>query len=675
MDRNDCLTAARRIGERLADQARWSRSTCTWEVNTFDRSDPNRSKRALADGLLYQGTSGIAWFLAGLAWATGQSTLTRVATGALRLALRSADDLGSSAFGFHSGRVGIAWSAARAANLLARPALLDASWRVLSPLQGNEEKDAGLDVIAGAAGAIPALIDLSRLLDREEALIMAIKLGDHLIAQAHKEPDGWSWPMMTNTVARHLTGLAHGTSGAGLALMELAHVTGMSRFRFAADMAFLYERSVFDPVRSIWPDFRNMELSDYTFYEGRGEALLVAAREGSLPPYRSHSMNAWCHGAPGIGLARLRAAELTGADIYRREAIRAVDTTAGALSHERFEDENFSLCHGIAGNAYMLLLASEVLDRPVWRAQALSIAEQAWETFERAGRSWRCGTIGSVTDPSLMLGEAGIGSLYLGLACPEIAHPLLLRPKSSKPTQHADQGLKLRELARSSADEYFVTSRRAIESLTDEPLAWSPWSSDGGPPRESPARGLRAALADRVTSSEGAMRTQLEDAFRLDRERFDATCAIEDFSDEFVRGLIHRPWSTLDLDQDLFARAPDSRSVTIRWDWQAWNPDGTAIDSPVERLQHVLLIRERNRIEPKMVGGFAMLIFEVLERPASISTLVRRVAVRIEGQIDPRVLTTKVVAQMEAFYRVGYVVDAASTIRRRSEAPARAEGR
>lgn len=658
MNHDELLDVASSIGHRLADQSHWTGSTCTWDVRSFDRSDPVHAKLERAGGSIYQGTSGIAWFLAELAGATSDSEVARAASGGLRHALRAGADLAPAAFGFHSGRVGIAWAAARIAGLLDEPTWLGDAWSLLQPLRGNESNDSGLDVIGGAAGAIPALLDLRMMLERDEPLAMAIRLGDHLIAEAHQEPDGWSWPMMTNTVARHLTGLAHGTSGAGLALLELAHATGEARFRFAAEMAFLYERQFYDPETSNWPDLRNMELSDFTFYEGRQDSLVAGAREGSLPPYELHYMTAWCHGSPGIGLARLRAFELSGHEIFRREAVAAMRSTRDALSLERLDADSFSLCHGVAGNCELLLQAAAVLGEPAWLESALDMARGGWETFEAPGRPWRCGTVSCVSDPSLLLGEAGIGAFYLRLARPETPSPLLLRPVHPAREAVCDRELDL--LTRDSADSFFATSRRVTERLTGSQLDWTPRPAPDQPILESPARSLRRALEQRIEHASEILRPALEDAFLVDRARFDVTCAIEDYSEEFVRSLTHQSWSDIDPQRACFVRASDSHLFTAQRDWDTWLQADSRDELPPNRPIHSLLFRSDNRMHVQRLGGFAMLVLQALKEPTDLTLLARQVTAQIAGAASSETIASKVRAQVEALVRSGFVVVAES---------------
>ena len=72
-------------------------------------------------------------------------------------------------------------------------------------------------------------------------------------------------------------------------------------------------------------------------------------------------MTFWCHGTPGIALARLRAYEMTGDERYEADAIAALKTTQGSI--ESALDSwagNFSLCHGLAGNAEVLIYSAEI---------------------------------------------------------------------------------------------------------------------------------------------------------------------------------------------------------------------------------------------------------------------------------------------------------------------------
>ena len=68
------LEAAARIGARVAAAAEWRGDAATWTVMSPDRDNPELrvAEPTSASGTLYEGTSGIALFLAELWNATGR---------------------------------------------------------------------------------------------------------------------------------------------------------------------------------------------------------------------------------------------------------------------------------------------------------------------------------------------------------------------------------------------------------------------------------------------------------------------------------------------------------------------------------------------------------------------------------------------------------------------------
>ena len=89
---------------------------------------------------------------------------------------------------------------------------------------------------------------------------------------------------------------------------------------------------------------------------------------------------------------------------------------------------NYSLCHGLAGNAEVLLYGRQVLGRE-WtdgHVVAFEVANAGIERHAKRGHSWPCGAGGGET-PSLMLGLAGIGHFYLRLRDQAMPSALILR--------------------------------------------------------------------------------------------------------------------------------------------------------------------------------------------------------------------------------------------------------
>ena len=90
---------------------------------------------------------------------------------------------------------------------------------------------------------------------------------------------------------------------------------------------------------------------------------------------------------------------------------------------------NFSLCHGLAGNAEILLEAAlRGCDEDGRNAElARAVADAGVERHVHRDTPWPCGTFEGET-ACLFLGLAGIGLFYLRLDDPTRASILLVEP-------------------------------------------------------------------------------------------------------------------------------------------------------------------------------------------------------------------------------------------------------
>ncbi|MCI0748187.1 MAG: type 2 lantipeptide synthetase LanM family protein [Verrucomicrobia subdivision 3 bacterium] len=351
----------------------------------------------------YDGLQGIALFLAYLGIVSGEDRYTRLAQVVLRTVrnrLAQATDTRGS-IGAFTGWGGYIYVLTHLAILWERPELIDEARRIVEVLPPLIEKDDMLDVVAGAAGCIGSLLTLHRIAPSGRTLDAAIRCGDCLLAQARPMEHGIGWA--TRMDPRPLAGFSHGAAGMAWALLELAAVTGQDRFQSAAMAAIAYERSLFSAERGNWPDLRTDENS---------------ASDGKAARF----MAAWCHGAPGIGLARLRWLQYSHDTTTRTEIDTAVQTTIS----EGF-GFNHSLCHGDLGNLELLFMANQLLPDLHLAAHVDDLAAAILDDIEEHG--WRCGTPLGVETPGLMTGLAGIGYGLLRLADPKrVPSVLMLEP-------------------------------------------------------------------------------------------------------------------------------------------------------------------------------------------------------------------------------------------------------
>lgn len=396
------LACAIAAGDRLVSTAVWHGERCNWtgdEVAGDERASSIVHRPV--DAGLYSGTTGIARFLAHLWRATGGAAYRATAIGALRRSWSDAARQTSTSF--WSGNTGIACAFVEIGGVLGDPAIA-AAGHTLGRRVAERDVPAALashtsllDVIGGLAGTLTGLAFLARRADdRDHTAMLACRaVARQLTAAAHKQPFGWSWPMDDAVVesGQHLCGIAHGAAGIALALAEAGAVTGDAAWTEAAWRGIEYEDCWFNREASNWPDLRSTSSGVYS-------------------PF-------WCHGAAGIGLARLRLHELTGAPGALADTQAALHTTeraARAYLTTGDSSINTCVCHGLGSLVEFWLAADRASRGDDLRPMAGAVLARASTQLVAPDGTWRSGVPNGGEHPGLMLGTAGIGMSYLGLA-------------------------------------------------------------------------------------------------------------------------------------------------------------------------------------------------------------------------------------------------------------------
>lgn len=348
---------------------------------------------------LYSGRCGVALFFAAAeklvpGQGFGASAHATLALVRRWLARATAADCTALGLGGLSGMPSVAYALARTGTMLGDPALLEDAGRAAMTIdQGLIEADTALDVVGGAAGAILCLLACHDAIGAGSLLDKAAACGRHLLNRRETDPSGFrTWPTQGG---RHLTGFSHGAAGIAYALLRLSDRTGEPAFREAAREAIVFENAAFAPDHGNWPDHR----------EGRPDDPVE---------HGPRFMVGWCHGAPGIGLARAGSLAILDTPEIRFDIEAALATTRrhGLLTRDH-------ICCGNAGLAETLLVAG----RP---QEALRLASRMTARAVRTGTfavTFRNGFFNT----SLFQGAAGVGYQLLRLAGPqEIPSVLLL---------------------------------------------------------------------------------------------------------------------------------------------------------------------------------------------------------------------------------------------------------
>jgi type 2 lantibiotic biosynthesis protein LanM len=289
---------------------------------------------------LYNGACGIALFLAAHAVVRGpqaSADLALAGISRLRSDLRSRNAARLARLlgvGGATGLGSIVYALSAISKLLNLGDLLEDAHRAAALISDDLiEADRQLDVVNGCAGAILGLLRLYRDAGSADVLKRAVTCGERLLSQPRVGSEGRrSWAVL-GAGPEALTGMSHGAAGFAYALISLSAATGREDFATAGMECIAYENSKYDAERANWPDFRY-----------------------ASPQWRSQ----WCHGAVGIGLARLGMTRAASPFLERR----ALDVNGALAGAERgWPSEVDTLCCGAMGNVEFLREVGSTLGR------------------------------------------------------------------------------------------------------------------------------------------------------------------------------------------------------------------------------------------------------------------------------------------------------------------------
>jgi type 2 lantibiotic biosynthesis protein LanM len=339
---------------------------------------------------LYNGTCGIGVFLAAHAVVTGNKSSAELAYAALaqlrknlkgRNAARMARALG---LGGAVGLGSIVYALAVMAKCLHDDGLL-ADARQAAELFTDDliAADKQLDVVSGSAGGILSLLRLYRDSRSDDVLRRATKCGEHLLGQPRQGPEGRRTWVGQGSGPRGLNGMSHGAAGFAYALTSLAQATGRQEFAQAAAECIAFENLSYDAERHNWPDLRDAG--------------------GQFWPCQ------WCHGAPGIGLARIATAKIRGMDDAR--LVTDIQNAVEGVKLGRATAVD-TLCCGALGGVEFFCAAGDALGRDDLRALAAQRLSAVLHTAAAAGDyRWNSGK--GRFNLGMFRGLAGVGYTLL----------------------------------------------------------------------------------------------------------------------------------------------------------------------------------------------------------------------------------------------------------------------
>ncbi|MBB5996589.1 type 2 lanthipeptide synthetase LanM family protein [Streptomonospora salina] len=341
----------------------------------------------------YSGSPGLAYFLGQAGgvlerdeWtAPAMRYFTRLSR---RLVEHGISDIENLLPGMYTGAGGIAYAMHNLADTAADPELrhlADGLWRRLPEALPETPE---LDVLGGAAGLLGASLTLAERLRGTEYEAHCLETATAFYERTRSAVEH----LRADPGATYYSGFAHGVSGVYPYLLrydaEVGHPACAGLVEFLLDR----ERALFDEATGTWAIGNDSE----------------------------NAAHGWCHGAPGMLLAKCLAATFAPAllDGFRSEIRLLLDTVlSSSFGH------NLTLCHGDLGNLQIVSFAAGVLGDTALQDRA----ERRLDDFARDTLPGLLDREGSrhVLAESVMAGRAGIGLTLLRRLRPDTVPPVL----------------------------------------------------------------------------------------------------------------------------------------------------------------------------------------------------------------------------------------------------------
>lgn len=282
--------------------------------------------------------------------------------------LQSLENLQSKSTGAYTGESSIVYTYLALYQLTREDIYLEYGKKHSRIVEKLVEEDTNYDLLSGNAGAAQVMLKLYEVTGDWHYVSVAEKAMEIVEKAAEKQEIGIGWTVKADILP--MSGMAHGNAGMMMPVMLLWKITGNKKYEALAEEIWQYEEFLYDEKKNNWLDVREEK-----------------EMEEDIGPV------AWCHGAGGILLSRLKCLENV-EDNRWKERLETDIGRARMKLKAYWRRDSWSLCHGICGNLWMM---NRIDGKTLWLDEKISLLPQ-----ERI-------------HPGLMNGYGGI--LYYLLKC------------------------------------------------------------------------------------------------------------------------------------------------------------------------------------------------------------------------------------------------------------------
>jgi hypothetical protein len=364
---------------------------------------------------LFNGNCGIVLFFLKLYQFDGDADHLRIVNKAMHRILNADGVLNPKFFALYTGLGGVIYTCLKVfeatGNVFYKEKALELT------LKNQRQLATGLlktDLLSGYSGNLLMLTLLYNYTADVNVLKMVNFLIDRLITEARISGHGLKWDYSSSKKAYDsMTGFSHGASGIAWVLMQVGQYFNAAGLIYLAKEALKYEMQYFHKPAKNWLDLRlgPHRLNKPDVHDWKLETFLPEMTD----------VNAWAHGAAGIGLSRQMALQMTKEKKYEEDCKNVLERCLHDL--EKLNRTDFTLVSGYCGMIPFLLNCK-------MESQIVFILDQARKLHQKT-RSFNTYVSCGVDDHGLLSGKSGIGYIILdilmGQSSANILAPELLK--------------------------------------------------------------------------------------------------------------------------------------------------------------------------------------------------------------------------------------------------------
>jgi len=467
------LNEAIRIGEEIYKRRKEDVNGIYWETLSIDKFD--YSQKWKADVAVYDGISGIVLFYIALYKVTRNKKYLDVSKRAMDWVYKYCLD-NNIGYSFIAGLSGVSYTLLKLFNVC-KGDYLEKALHLIKDCDKYLKSDFILsEYNSGSSGILLALLHLYNETGEKWILDKINIFIENILVNSSYNFDGIHWDRSFHRV-KSLCGFAHGTSGIGFVFLETGNLFKNPIYFCIAEQAFKYESNFYSKRNQNWMDLRiNLFMEEIKpFYDQAYE------RKNYKYFYIKKFMSAWCHGAPGISLVRLRAHEFLNSNIYKKEYKDTLENILRDTEINLRKDTSFNLCHGILGNLDLVIESQNYKFSKNIETRLEKIAKSITNNpqFNNFYFSGLPDKSKYSQDYSLFLGNAGIGHFYLRLIEPKLVESVLIpkiQPRTRRkisPVKTENKNIKhhiLNKMFPRTLKVLQITHRKEIDIYLNEQL-------------------------------------------------------------------------------------------------------------------------------------------------------------------------------------------------------------